>query len=259
MAIKLELESAKTMKSIVEAMVPVSVEVAIEISEQGFRAQAKSAGNTWAVDTFLKKEAFDTYESSETVIFNVDLKDFSDFLKTAKSDDKLEIKDDKERATLDLKLSSEKIVKEMSLRLNEHEDDKFMRIIDKPFDSNCTMITEIFADAVRAAELGDEHVTLTHTADQLHFEAKTPNRSANATILYNNDYVENVDFKTPGPFVSTFALRYLKHISKVGGASEPLKLSMANNQPLRIVFSIGSDDGHIAFAVAPRVMDDYGT
>lgn len=280
MTVKIILEQSKIMKTIVDAMMPVSDDVAIEISDNGFRAQARQEGAAWAVDVFLDKEIFTKIDIATPVIFHVDLKDFSDFIKTSKANDTLEITDNQSKKTLDIKLSSDELMKHFALKLNSVENYRFMKIIDRPFLTECVIETELFADAIRAAELGDAHVTIKHNKEKLQFEATSPIRFAEAIINYPNDKVSDIEFRSGQIKVrdkdgnasdldvtetftheATYGLKFLKHISKIGKSDNTLRLSMNHQQPIRIVYTleVGKDEGeggYIAFAVAPRVKLD---
>lgn len=278
MTIKLVLDQPRIMKTVVDAMVPVSDDVAIEISENGFRAQARQEGAAWAVDVFLDKELFENITAPSPVIFHVDLKDFSDFIKTARSNDKLEITDNLEKGTLDIKLSSKEITKYFSLRLNNVENYRFMKIMDRPFLTYCIIDTDLFADAIKAAELGEAHVSIKHNREKLHFVATSPIRTAEAVITYPNDKVEahhksgqikvrdkdgnviDMDITEDFTHEATYGLKFLKHISKIGRSDSKLKLSMNHQQPIRLVYQLETEgdeiQSYIAFAVAPRVKID---
>ena len=267
--VRLILEQAKDMRTVVDAMSAVSIDVVIEISDKGFRAQARDQSTSWLVDVFMDKSMFTTYDVNNPIVFKVDLKDYSDFIKTARSDESLEINDNREKNTLDLKLKSNQITKQMSLKLQDVEDYKFLPIMERPFHSNARIGSELFNDAVKAAELGDDHVTLTHTKDSLHFESTTTARTAKATIQYkDNDQVSDVEFKQgkfrnrageeediPQVHVATYAHRYLKHVARLG-KSDTILLGMGNASPIRLAMSFEGGKGHIAFAIAPRIQDD---
>ena len=65
-----------------------------------------------------------------------------------------------------------------------------MKIIERPFFTTTRIDTELFSEAVKAAELGDEHVTINHNKEKLHFESKATSRTAEATInLVDNEFL----------------------------------------------------------------------
>ncbi|MHA2028055.1 MAG: hypothetical protein ACW99A_08875 [Candidatus Kariarchaeaceae archaeon] len=266
---KLLLQEAKLMRLLVDAMSAVALEVAIEIGENGFRAQARDQGSTWAVDVFIHKDEFATWDVAEKMTFMIDLKDFSDFVKTARANDEL-IVDYNEKDTLDLTLESTEITKNLALRLRDVGDFKFMRITERPFFATVEIKSELFGEAIKAAELGDEHVTMTLSKDKLYFEAKATSRKAEATINFEgNDSIDIIEFQDgeftardgqthpiPDSHASTFGLKYLKHISKLGKSDNSFKLSMSHQNPLRIIiYPKGEETSYVAFAIAPRVRD----
>ena len=73
---KLLLQEAKLMRILVDSMSAVALEVVIEIGENGFRAQARDQGSTWAVDVFIHKDEFSTWDSKENMTFMIDLRIF---------------------------------------------------------------------------------------------------------------------------------------------------------------------------------------
>ncbi len=267
---KLLLQEAKLMRLLVDAMSAVALEVVIEIGENGFRAQARDQGSTWAVDVFIHKEEFSTWDSKENMTFMIDLKDFSDFIKTARANDELII-DYNEKDTLDLTLDSIDITKNLSLRLRDVGDFKFMRITERPFFATVEINSILFGEAIKAAELGDEHVSMTLSKAKLYFEAQATSRKAEATINFEgNDSVTILEFQDgeftgrdgethpiPDHHTSTYGLKYLKHISKLGKTDSSFKISMSHQNPLRvIIYPKGEETSYVAFAIAPRVRDN---
>jgi proliferating cell nuclear antigen PCNA len=275
MTVSIKLEQAKFMKTIVDAMVSVSDDVAIEINENGFRAQAIDIGKALVVDAFLNSEEFTSIDAPVPGVFHIDLDDFTDFIKTAKSNDVLLIRDNDTTNTLDLQLKSSSITKRLSLRLNDVQNHRFMKIKNRTFFSNCKMDAELFAEAVKAAELGDEHVTLNHSEDKLHFSAATTTRTAEATIHYaGNEQTDNIEFRSgtyqsrsgetleiPKVQKATYGLKFLKRISRIGRVNMNLQLSMSDKEPLRIIYPLNEKEdeeykSYVAFAVAPRLLEE---
>ncbi len=264
---KLTLEKSKIMKIIVEALEPVAIEVLLGVSEDGFRAQAVNESNVWIVDINLPAKVFDELSISEARMLRINMKDLADFIRTAKSDEKLEInlKDE----IVELKLISASITKEISLRLLEMvEGSRFIDIGARQFHSSVEMDAGLFNDAIKVATLGEDLVVLNHSKSGLEFLATSENRAreARAYIPYDNDAVKDVkidegkqyydrikgeDSQVPPVVSAKYNLNYLKQSAKVGKSGDSLYFSMDHAGPIRISFPIDVDASSIAFAITP--------
>ncbi|MDH5404072.1 MAG: hypothetical protein OEY49_16360, partial [Candidatus Heimdallarchaeota archaeon] len=234
----------------------LSVELAIEISDEGFRAQAHDVGNITAVDVFIHRENFAKYEVKGKNTFFIDQKDFTDFIKTARASDELNINVEDNKSTFNLSLSSKGMTKRISLRLLDIPEFKFFEIAKRDFPSSCRMDAELLSEAAKATELGDEHVKLTISTKGLLFQSISTTRTAEANISFiENEQVESTKVNEE-PHVSTYSQRFLKQIAKLGKAGEALSLGMGQNFPLRVIFdNIEGQNGYIAIVVAPRDAD----
>jgi DNA polymerase III sliding clamp (beta) subunit (PCNA family) len=264
---KLKLEKSKIMKLIVEALEPVAIEVLIGVSEDGFRAQAVNESNVWIVDINLPSGVFDEIKISEARMLRINMKDLADFIRTARSDETLEIIMTDE--IVELKLISENITKEIALRLLDMvEGSRFIDIGARQFHSSVEMDAGLFNDAIRVATLGEELVVLNNSKTGLEFLATSENRAreARAYIPYNNAEVKNVvidegkeyydrikgeDSLVPSVVSAKYNLNYLKQSAKVGKSGDSLKFSMDHAGPIRISFPIDDDASSISFAITP--------
>lgn len=269
---KLILEKSKIMKIIVEALEPVAIDVLIGISEDGFRAQAVNDSNVWIVDINLPSRVFDKIVVSEARMLRINMKDLADFIRTAKSDEKLEINFTGEK--VELKLISETITKEISLRLLEMvEGSRFIDIGKRQFHSSVEMDAGLFNDAIKVATLGEDLVVINHSKSGLEFLATSENhaREARANISYDKgggknvnidegkeyyDRIKGEDSLVPSVVSAKYNLNYLKQSAKVGKSGDSLYFSMDHAGPIRVLFPIYGDDkekdtGSIAFAITP--------
>jgi len=271
---ELHLEDAKLMKSIIDPMIPVGEDLYIEISKDGFRANCKGIANAWSTDAVLRKVLFSKIEVEGTETYYLKLKDFAEFMKTVQNDDKLVISENKDKGALELILSSDqtKMTKKISIRLQTIPDS--MKIFDtlairKKHTENPNMLTsssdiqtELFSQAIKAAELGGQEVSLINKPKGLKFEAKETNKSAEAFISYDSEYVDNVVFEDKkAGCEAIYKLEYLRHISRIGKVGDTLSLWMLNQGPLILLYSFQENAkseqvGYIGFAIAPRVKSD---
>ncbi len=267
---KLTLEKSKIMKIIVEALEPVAIEVLLGVSEDGFRAQAVNESNVWIVDINLPGKVFDELVVSEARMLRINMKDLADFIRTAKSDEKLEI--NLKGEIIELKLISDTITKEISLRLLEMvEGSRFIDIGARQFHSSVEMDAGLFNDAIKVATLGEDLVVLNHSKSGLEFLATSENlaREARANIPYDNkdvneavknvkidqgkeyyDRIKGEDSQVPSVVSAKYNLNYLKQSAKVGKSGDSLYFSMDHAGPIRVSFAI-DDDASISFAITP--------
>lgn len=264
---ELHLTDAKLMKSIIDPMIPVGEDLYIEISELGFRAHCQGISRAWAADAVLKRSKFSKIDVEDTVTYYVKLKDFADFMKTVQAQDELIIRENTEKSNLELILHSSAMTKKMAIRLQSSPDDfkisKFMGAKQAgAVHASSEMDSDLFLQAIKAAELGGPEVTVTATKEELMFESTDANKSAEATIKFvNNEQVKNREFKEDAEsYQSIYKLEYLRHVSRIK-AVDDIQVWMINNGPLILVYSFIEDidteeAGYLGFAVAPRVKED---
>jgi len=271
---EIQLEDAKLMKTIIDPMIPVGEDIFIEISDNGFRANCKGIANAWSADAVLSSVKFNKIEVDGTARYYLKLKDFADFMKTVQNNDQLTIRENEEKGTLELILHSDQtqMTKKIAIRLQQIPEN--LKIFDtleirKKHTSNPNLRTssseiqtDLFSQAIKAAELGGNEVVINNSTEGLHFEAAETNKNAEAFISYSSEYVKNVEFQEGTTACEAiYKLEYLRHISRIGKSGDNLSLWMLHEGPLILLYSFQEDAdktqvGYIGFAIAPRVKPD---
>jgi len=261
---EIHLEDAKLMKSIIDPMIPVGEDIYLEISTDGLRAHCLGIGGAWAADAVLNRSNFSDIDVDGTSTYYVKLKDFADFMKTVQSNDDLTIRENSDKGTLELILKSDQMTKKIAIRIQSLSEEfkikQFMRA-EGAAKAKAELQTDLFAQAVKAAELGGEEVTFTTNALGLKLEATDTNKSAEAHISYkNNENVKNIELaEEDTDYQSIFKLEYLRHISRVGKSGDNISVWLLDtNGPLILAYFFQKDAdeaqvGYLGFAIAPRV------
>lgn len=279
MTIEIEIDNAKTMKTVIDALSIAHNEVHIKFEEKGFRAQTQSTGAYILSDVFLEKECFSKFNVTEEMTIHVDLSSFGSFIKMANNDDSLIISYDEEKEQLNLILKSENMIRKSSLRLLGDEDSfeegnksyKFLDILSREFHSNSTLSGTYLIEAIKVASFGEGVVNIIHSKKGIKLSVTSENyaRTAEAEIIYTDDNSRDVvifsgstknkrgvEVIVPEIHTANYDLESLKSIPRTIKSGEEVKFSMMNQGPLRIVTSLQDGKGHLAIALSPIILKD---
>lgn len=256
MTLKVVMEEPKILKNILEAIpLNTSERVLLAFGDGGLQLHAAIQGNVWAVEAFMKKAMFATYELSDDYSVQLNLKDLADFIKTASAGDSLSINLAMEKGSMDLTLQRKKMKRAIELRLlGEDAAYKFLNIValeQKLQGGSLVLSNSVFSDAIKNVELGGGHVEVSMTSSVLNFTSKGTTRTAETAIDYEYEEVSNT--KPPVADVSsTFSIDYLRNISKFSRIQDQLLLCFGDKKPALAVYQFDDELGYVAIAIAPK-------
>ncbi len=257
MTLKVALSGPKLLKSILEPIPPINEGVILEFAEDGLQLHTGMEGLIWAIEAKLKKSEFETYEvSDDNRVFNVSLKELTDFIKTASPSETLTIGYDEQEGTLKFILSRDQLQKEIDLRiLGISEDYRFRNLINFQSKLNLSLLLSVnlLNEAMKISTLGGTHVEMVMDKNSLNFVSKGTTKKANMLIEFDNEEVSNVTYKSEKEkSVAIFALDYLKNLSKFSKIQDNVLLCFDDSKPLLGIFQFPEEAGYVAIAIAPR-------
>ncbi len=233
------------------------------ITPSGVVFQITPEGRSWLGIASIHKDFFDSLETDAEVAkaLRINASDFSDFIKTARSDDKFHLFLDEIDNSLKLNLKSKNMNKNVTLRLIDiPEDFKIFKALDLEFDTEATVKFDIFNDALKVVNLGDVDIKLKHTPHSLSMQAETEDKSRKAEVMieYDDENVQNVIFKeighknlpVPKELISSYKYSFILKSIKTIKNVEAITFGMINQGPIRIKYNIG-DYIQVAYAITP--------
>ncbi len=257
MALEAVLPTPKTLRTLLEPIPQnISEGITLEFNEKGLHLQTAMEGLVWAIEEKIAAKEFERYEISHNQHFHLNLKELTDFLKTADAADTLHISLDEENGIMVFKLVKKQMVKEIDLRLLGTADEyKFRELINlqTKLEASLVISTRLFAEAMQISSLGGTHVTLTMSKDRLKLESRGTTKSTKTEIDFENEEVSNVRFEATSEEVSaTFAMDYIKNLTKFSKIQDHMLLCFGNNKPVLAIFEFAEEAGYAAIAIAPR-------
>jgi proliferating cell nuclear antigen PCNA len=255
MKIKIELDNPKLLKSILEAIpTNISEGIMIDLNEQGFNLQVTLAGMVWAIEANIAKDKFSIFEIEDSYICQLNLKEFTDFIKTAAASDTLVIELSEKKESLELILQKKNMIRQMNLRLlNVQEDYRFRNLVNATtkFEGSFTINSSLFSEVIKTIELAGTHVSILMNKEKIIFKSEGTSKSVNVEIDMDNEEISN--FKFDGDkATSLFGIEYLSNITKFSKIQDHFLICMGENKPILTIFKFDDDAGYVAIAIAQR-------
>lgn len=257
MTLRAVLPTPKILRTLLEPIPQnISEGITLEFTDSGLHLQTAMEGLVWAIEGKIMKKEFSEYEISHDQNYHLNLKELTDFLKTAGASDTLHIELDENEGIMVFKLIKNKMIKEIDLRLLGTADDyKFRGLINlqTKLEASLVISANLFAEAMQISSLGGTHVELRMSKDKLRLISAGTTKSTNTEIDFENEEVTNVKYEATEEEVSaTFAMDYIKNLTKFSKIQDHMLLCFGNNKPVLAIFQFAEDAGYAAVAIAPR-------
>lgn len=231
---------ANILSKIVDATVELVKCVNIDVSEDGWHAQAMDGSHVALFSFILNKHSFTTLRVVRPVTLGIKISALQSVMKTMKSVD-----------TVHLKLSGDVLD-----IMGEHEG-KSMRYELKLIDLQAEQLNIPDMDFEYVAHLpSNEFVRTCQTVfgetvciqigSEMVFTSK--GEDGNSHVKYTDVVVKSL-----GELTLEFASRYLVLFGKGALLSKTVSLYMSPDMPIRIEFSFGG--GHVCYYLAPKIGD----
>ena len=244
---KATISNAKEFKKIIDAMSNLVDEISFEVDEKGLRASAMDPSHVALVSVDIPREAFDEYVADPHEI-GVDLEALKKIVKRAKSKEMLTLELDEERNRLNVILKND-ATRKFSLSLYDVSTSN-VKVPDLNYPNEIIMKAGAFKDALKDAELVDDHVILKVDGEGRFIVSSKGDVNQSETIFDENSEAV-LDMRITEPARSTFSLSYLEDITKAASSDDILHIYLGSDMPVKIEFNVA--DGKILFLLAPRI------
>jgi len=244
---KATISNAKEFKKIIDAMSNLVDEISFEVDERGLRASAMDPSHVALVSVNVPREAFEEYIADPHEI-GVNLEALKKIMKRAKSKEKLALELDEERNRLNIILKND-ATRKFSLALYDVSTSN-VKVPDLNYPNEIVIKAGAFKDALKDAELVDDHVTL-QTDEEGRFIVFSKGDINQCETIFDENSEAVLDIRITEPARSTFSLSYLEDITKAASSDDILHIYLGTDMPVKIEFNIA--DGKILFLLAPRI------
>ncbi|MBC8495460.1 proliferating cell nuclear antigen (pcna) [archaeon] len=244
---KLTLSEPKFLKDSISIISDLVTEATFKITPDGIELVAMDPANVAMVIFKLLSSTFVEYDVKEEVLLSINMNDFKQVLRRAKSNDTvtLQIEDNKFKITF-----KSSATRTFFLPMIDVEE-KQQKIPDLNFKATITTNSSILNEAIEDADIISESVTFTVENKELVISAAGDLSKANINIKADNDTKIVADEKVK----SKFSIEYLKKMNQGSKINDHVIIQVGNDYPLKLEYKV-LNKVQLAFILAPRVDND---
>lgn len=238
---------ANLLKDSIESLSVLVDEARFRISPEGIAVRAVDPANVAMVSFDLPASAFDSFEADDSEI-GMDLTKVTDILSVV---------DKNENILMELDDLSQKILIRaggLSYTISLLDPSTIRaepKIPQLELAADVVLNGMDLRKAVKAAEKISDHMLLGVEGDVFFMEAEGDTDRVRLEMARD----QLIDLK-PGDARSLFSLDYLSDIAKPASKSNEVTLSLGQDFPIKINFSIPNSDGKVGYLLAPRIESD---
>lgn len=279
------ISSAQILKKTIDAVKELVSDANFDCSDTGISLQAMDSSHVALVTFLMRAEGFENYRCDRSLSLGLNVNSFSKILRCAGNDDALTLKANDNVDTLNLTFESpSKFLKFFSLliasendRVCEYDlklmdiDADHLGIPETDFDAVVKMSSSEFQricrDMTILGETGMNYFNIVHwytvgiqvTKEGVRFSVAGEVGNG-VVMLKSGSAVDDTDgnattINMTAPVNLSFSLKYLNNFTKATSLSDHVTLSLSNESPLTVEYSVG-DVGYVRYYLAPKVEDD---
>ncbi|KAK8812312.1 hypothetical protein WA158_007546 [Blastocystis sp. Blastoise] len=247
------------LKKLVEAMKELITDANLDCSSNGISLQAMDSSHVSLCALTLRKEGFEQYRCDKSTSLGLKFSSVSKILKCADNEDTITLKaeDEGDAITFVFENSSSDRISEFELKLIDFEAEH-LGIPDKEYKAIIQMPSSEFQRICRDMSVLGESCIISCTKEGVKFSVSGDIGNGNV-ILKPTSTVDNkeqaVIVEMEEPVELSFSLRYLTLFTKATPISPVVKLSLTENMPIVVEYTI-ENTGSLRYYLAPKVDGD---
>ncbi|OII76948.1 proliferating cell nuclear antigen PCNA [Cryptosporidium andersoni] len=253
------LSSGGILKRVFEAITNLVTDVNLECNESGITIQAMDNSHVSLVALYIKDIAFERYRCDRSRTLGLNTQNVVKLLKLCSSDDQVLLRhdDDSESLIFIFETPNGDRISEFELTLISIDQDS-LQIPETSFSSIVSMPSNEFQRLCRDMAQFSDSLSIDINRKNVRFFTKG-SLGLGSVVLRPKDGAdtEAVALDVTEPCQLVFSLRYLNNFAKATPLSNSVKLSMSENQPLELEYSLeGSGSGYLRFYLARKITED---
>ncbi|MFA5382122.1 MAG: proliferating cell nuclear antigen (pcna) [Candidatus Micrarchaeia archaeon] len=246
---KIVMQNAKSLKSMIDAIVNLIDEGPLEIKSDGLFLRAIDPSQIAMVTLNIPKSAFVEYTVTSPTTLGLNFLNLDKILARARPKESLTLTI--EENTLIVEFSQEKSKRTFKIPLLETRD-----MVQKELNIDADVEIEILASSIKEslkdAGLVSSYLALEATGETLVFDVKGD--SGKLKIENEKDGTIIRKLKTDKKSRASFSLQYLENIIKACPDSNIINLYLKSDMPIKVEYKI--ENAELTYYLAPRKEDD---
>jgi len=242
---KAVIQDSELLKDSITAVSNLLNEGVFKITKNGLELVSMDSANVAMVEMKLLASAFSEFEVAEDVGIGVNIIEFTNILKRAKTTDTITLELEDNTLHIGLAGGFSRAFKVPLLDL-KHE----AKTPKLDFPAEVELRSTILEDGISDAELISDAVTL--EADPDNFTMRTEGDSRRTELKLEKGNASLVSLNAKDHVKSTFPLDYLRKMSKAARLADSVTIKLGNDYPMRMDFTV-VDKVQLGFVLAPRI------
>ncbi len=238
---------SEVIKNLIDVTSPLVNEAKFSITKDGISLRAVDPAHVAMVSLTLNKEAFDEYKADEMEI-GIDLDKLASIMRLASSGDMLAL--DHDTAKNQLVITIGNLTRRMALIDTAGMPDSKVPNLELP--AKVVVKAGEISRGVKASESISDHLCLRIEKDLFNLSAEGDTDTVDLKL--GKESLETIE--TSDSYKSMFSIDYFYNMIKPVKPSDPLTISLGNDNPVRLDFSIASENGSVTYLLAPRIETD---
>jgi len=254
---KLKLDDGKILKGIVETLSSIIDETIFIITPEAFTMSAMDPSRICLLKLSIKQENFDEYECKKTYRIGVNLEDLAKILRRSSGSDGFIITYNEDDQKIKIQIVNDKMKKRkrtfsLSLLDLDIEEINFESLEGIEYPSQWVMDVDFLSETIKDAEIYSEILTIQANEDVgIIFQSYGQIGEMNGEIGLEDLNGYEIDGKSNG----SYSLNFLKNILKLSTITEELDISIKDDHPIKMIFTL-INTSELLYFLAPRVEDD---
>ncbi len=254
---KLKVEEGKILKGIVNTLSGIIDETVFKITPKAFTMEAMDPSRICLLKFVLERELFDEYECDEEYKIGVNLADLNKILARSGTGDGFIITFNDADQKIKIQIINEKRKKRkrtfsLALLDVDTEEIKFDTLEMIEYSSQWVMDISYLIEAIKDAEIYSEILTIkTNEDDGISFESLGQIGEMYGVISIDELEASEINSSANG----SYSLTFLKNILKLSTITEELEISLKDDHPLKLIFTL-TNTSKLLYFLAPRVEDE---
>jgi len=238
---------SEILKGIVDVVSTLVDEAKFNIDSKGMTLKAVDPAHVAMIDMKIEKSAFEEFAADETEL-GIDLDKIKEVLRLSRSGDVISLEQDEEKNRLVINVGN--VTRRMNLVDTTGMSDPKVPNLNLP--AKVAVASEELQKGIKAAESISDHIAL--TAQPEGFEMVSEGDTDSVSLKLSKDQLVSLECKESAR--SLFPLDYFSNMIRAIPVGTVVTMSVGNDYPVKLEFSIADGRGTVNYLLAPRIESD---
>jgi len=238
---------SEILKGIVDVVSTLVDEAKFNIDSKGMTLKAVDPAHVAMIDMKIEKSAFEEFAADETEL-GIDLDKIKEVLRLSRSGDVISLEQDEEKNRLVINVGN--VTRRMNLVDTTGMSDPKVPNLNLP--AKVAVASEELQKGIKAAESISDHIAL--TAQPEGFEMVSEGDTDSVSLKLSKDQLVSLECKES--VRSLFPLDYFSNMIRAIPVGTVVTMSVGNDYPVKLEFSIADGRGTVNYLLAPRIESD---